>query len=325
MGERQSLQPFSYEPAALGPFDVEIGITHCGICHSDLHLIDNDWGISAYPLVPGHEIVGKVARRGSQVTHLEAGTRVGVGWQRSSCGACEWCRRGAQTCCSQQQATCVGHHGGFANRIVVDSRFAFPIPEALPAETAAPLLCGGATVYTPMRNWARPDSRVGVIGIGGLGHLALQFAHAFGCEVTAFSTSPEKETEAREFGAHNFVVSGGPNGLKPLRGSLDILLTTIPADLNWAEWMQLLRPRGALVFVGASPGAITLAPMGLIMGQNSVTGSAIGDPGGIVEMLDFAARHGIQAKTEVLPLDQVNTALDKVRNNTARYRMVLSV
>ncbi len=195
------LQPFSYEPRELGPFDLEIAISHCGICHSDIHMLDNDWGMSTYPLVPGHEIIGTVRQAGSAVTKFTAGRRVGVGWQRSSCMECEWCVGGMETCCAGQQATCVGHHGGFAEAIRTDSRFAFAIPEDLPSAAAAPLLCGGVTVYTPLRDAVRPSSRVGVIGIGGLGHMAIRFARAFGCEVTAFSTSPAKEEEARRLGA----------------------------------------------------------------------------------------------------------------------------
>ena len=208
MAPRQTLNPFQYEPAGLGPWDVEVAITHCGICHSDIHLIDNDWGISSYPLVPGHEIIGTVEDAGAEVKHLKKGQRVGVGWQRGSCLVCEQCLKGNENLCPENRATCVGNHGGFAERIRVDSRFAFPIPDALASENAAPLLCGGATVYSPLKNYGVvPSMRIGVIGIGGLGHLALQFANAFGCEVTAFSSTPDKEKEAGLFGAHRFIAS----------------------------------------------------------------------------------------------------------------------
>ena len=195
--EEERPQAVRVRARALGPHDVEIRISHCGICHSDVHLVDGDWGMGSYPMVPGHEIVGTVAALGPEVRHLEAGARVGVGWQRGACLACESCGAGDENLCAENEATCVGHHGGFADRIRLDGRFAFPIPEGLASENAAPLLCGGATVYSPLRRWVKPSMRVGVVGIGGLGHLGLQFARAMGCEVTAISSTPDKEAEAR--------------------------------------------------------------------------------------------------------------------------------
>lgn len=188
---RAHLEPFEYEPKPLGADDVEIAISHCGICHSDVHLVDGDWG-DVFPVVPGHEIVGNVVGGSA----FSAGQRVGVGWQRNSCGECEWCAAGEEELCPKNEATCMGSFGGFADRIRVNRRFVFPIPEALPSEVAAPLLCGGVTVYSPLARFAGAGTRVGVIGIGGLGHLALQFAKAMGCEVTAFSRSRDKEAEA---------------------------------------------------------------------------------------------------------------------------------
>src|SRR5512139_2529524 len=208
------LVPFVYDPSPLGPHDVEIRITHCGICHSDVHLVDGDWGVGSYPMVPGHEIVGTVAALGPEARHLETGQRVGVGWQRGACLGCDLCGTGDENLCPRNEATCVDHHGGFADRIRVDGRFAFPIPDALASENAAPLLCGGATVYSPLRRWVKPPMRVGVVGIGGLGHLALQFARAMGCEVTAISSSPDKAAEARGFGAHHFLATREPKGFR---------------------------------------------------------------------------------------------------------------
>ncbi len=319
----QPLRPLRYEPEPLKPYEVEIAVTHCGICHSDIHMIDNDWGISRYPLVPGHEIVGTVAAVGSSVRHLSRGQRVGVGWQSASCMTCEWCVRGDENSCPEQEAVIVGRHGGYASTVHVDGRFAFVIPEGLPSETVGPLLCGGVTVYTPLRADARPWSRVGVIGIGGLGHMALQFARAFGCEVTAFSTSANKSQEARDLGAHNFVLSTDEGAMKRAGGSLDVLVAAATAPLDWAAWLNVLRPHGTLAIVGASPGTVNVAPMEMIVGKKSIRGSAIGNRAAIQEMLGFAARHNIQARTEVLPMSEVNAALDKVRRNQARYRMVL--
>lgn len=322
---KSELRPHAYDPAPLGPYDIEIEITHCGICHSDIHLIDDDWGISEYPLVPGHEVIGIVRQRGSLISEPDLGSRVGVSWQCGSCMQCEWCVAGDEANCPTQVATCVARPGGFARSIRVDGRFAYVIPEPLSSEGAAPLLCGGITVYTPLRNTARPGHRVGVIGIGGLGHLGLRFANAMGCHVTAFSTSPNKREEAKRLGAHEFVVSTDDSAMKAAKQSLDLLLTTVHVDLNWQEWLKLLRPHGTLCFVGASPSAVSIAPMSLIVDDLKVSGSHTGSRHEIREMLGFAARHGIEAQVEVLPLTEVNSALARVRENRARYRMVLAV
>jgi len=318
-----ALTPFDYGPAALGPHDVEITITHCGLCHSDLHLIDNDWQTSQFPLVPGHEIVGTVAEKGSLVTHLDLGVRVGVGWQCGSCLQCEWCERGDENLCADMVETCVARPGGFADRIRIDGRFAFAIPAALSSDVAAPLFCGGITVYSPLRQHARPQSRVGVIGIGGLGHLALRFAHALGCEVTAFSSTAAKEEEARAHGAHHFVSSVDDSALKAQHESLDLIISTVNQSLDWKRYVNALRPDGVLSFVGALAEPLTI-PSGILLARRrSVTGSPIGGRVAMREMLDFAARHGVGAQVETLPMSEVNTALDRLRRNDVRYRFVL--
>lgn len=318
-----SLSPFGYEPAALRGDDVEIEISHCGICHSDLHLIDNDWMTSKYPIVPGHEVIGTVARKGEDVSHLELGTRVGVGWQCGSCLQCEWCERGDENLCANIAETCVGRHGGFADRMIVDGRFAFAIPDALASEVAAPLLCGGITVYSPLRQHARPASRVGVIGIGGLGHLAIRFARAFGCEVTAFSSTADKEAEARSHGAHHFVSSVDDAALKAQRESLDLIVSTVNISLNWKRYVSALRPHGVLSFVGAVAEPISIHTGMLMAKSRSVTSSPIGGRAAMREMLDFAARHEVGAQVETLPMSEVNTALERLRRNDVRYRFVL--
>lgn len=320
---RAALAAFEYAPAELGPYDVELRITHCGICYSDVHLIDNDWGISSYPLVPGHEIVGTVAAKGSRL-RLEVGERVGVGWQRGACLTCEQCLAGRDNDCPQAAPTCVGAHGGFADSIRLDGRFAFRIPEALPSEQAAPLLCAGVTTFAPLRYFdVRPSMRVGVIGIGGLGHLGLQWARAWGCEVTAFSSTPEKEEEARSFGAHRFIASRDPAAMKAAAGSLDFILNTAHGDLDWAAYLGLLRPGGRLSFVGAPPSNLSIHASALF-GRRSVSASLIGDRGTMGEMLEFAVRHGVRAKVEVAPMSAVNDAIARVKANQARYRVVLA-
>jgi uncharacterized zinc-type alcohol dehydrogenase-like protein len=319
------LLPYKYDPGVLHPNEVEIKISHCGVCHSDVHLIDNDWGMSKYPFVPGHEIVGTVVAVGSAVKDRVMGERVGVGWQADSCGICEWCRQGEEHLCAKSQPTCVGRNGGFADKIRVNSRFAIPVPAALESEHVAPLMCGGITVYSPIRNHGvRPSSRVGVIGIGGLGHLGLQFAKAFGAEVTAFSTSKDKEAEARTLGAHHFVNTRDTGALKKVAGSFDLLLSTVSADQDWQAYVAALRPKGTLCIVGASPSPIQVQGFSLIGGQKAISGSPTGSPRDLFEMLDVAARHGVKAITERFTMAKANDAVARVKKNQVRYRAVLA-
>ena len=319
------LLSYKYDPGELAPNDVGVKISHCGVCHSDLHLIDNDWGISKYPFIPGHEIVGTIVEVGSAVRDRKLGERVGIGWQADSCGICEWCRRGEEHLCPHSQPTCVGRNGGYADNIRVNARFAIPVPKVLESENVAPLLCGGITVYAPLRNHlARPASRVGVIGIGGLGHLGLQFANAFGCEVTAFSTSKDKEAEARELGAHNFVNTRATGALKKVANSFDLILSTVSADQDFQSFVAALRPKGTLVVLGASPSPLQIQGFSLISGQKAIAGSPTGSPSDLHEMLDVAARHNIKAITESFAMKDANEAISKVKKNQVRYRAVLA-
>lgn len=319
------LLPYKFDPGEIKPYEVEIKVSHCGLCRSDLHLINNDWGISKYPFIPGHEIVGTVVGVGEHVRSLAPGQRVGVGWQADSCGMCEWCRRGEEQLCAQAQPTCVGHNGGFAEKVRVNSRFAIPLPEALNSETAAPLLCAGITVYTPLRNYGvRPSSRVGVIGIGGLGHLGIQFARVFGAEVTAFSTTKDKESEALELGAHHFVNTRDTGALKKVAGSFDLLISTINEDQDWSAYVNSLRPNGVLCLVGAPSSAMQIQGPALIGGQRAVCGSSTGSPRDLLEMLDVAARHKVKAITETFPMNKAGEAVARFKKNQARYRIVLA-
>jgi uncharacterized zinc-type alcohol dehydrogenase-like protein len=320
------LVSLKYDPGVLEADEVEIKISHCGICHSDIHLINNDWNISKFPFIPGHEIIGTITAVGDNVKLLKAGQRVGVGWQSDSCGVCEWCLQGRQNLCAESQGVCVGRNGGYADSIHVKAAFAIPIPEALESESAAPLLCGGITVYSPIRSHGiNPTSRVGIIGIGGLGHLAVQFARVFGAEVTAFSTSAAKEEEALALGAHSFVNTRETKALKQLAGSFDFILSTINADQDLGAYIAALRPTGTFCYVGVPPNPASLAVFPLIAGVKSITGSPIGSPREIAEMLDVAARHKVKAKTERFALAKVNDAIAKVKKNAVRYRAVLSV
>jgi uncharacterized zinc-type alcohol dehydrogenase-like protein len=319
------LLPLRYDPGELRPQDIEVRITHCGVCHSDLHLIDNDWGVSQYPFIPGHEVVGTVSAAGEAVRHLALGDRVGIGWQADSCGHCEWCRKGEENLCSEALPTCVGRHGGYAEAVRVNARFAVKLPEALDSQDAAPLLCAGITVYQPLRAAGiNPSSRVGVIGIGGLGHLALQFARAFGAEVTAFSTSPDKEAEALEFGAHRFVHSRESKALKAVERTQDLILSTINAAQEWSAYVSALRPHGTLCLVGVPPKPVSLEAFPLIAGARCVRGSNTGSPAHIAEMLDVAARHNVAARAETFRMAEANEAIARLRKNHVHYRAVLA-
>jgi len=318
------LLAFRYDPGELGPQEVEIEITHCGVCHSDLHLIANDWGISQYPFIPGHEIVGSVKSLGADVHSLELGQRVGLGWQSNSCGACEWCTQGMENLCLTAEATCVHRNGGYANQVRANARFVVPIPDAIDSAHAAPLLCAGITAYNPLRtHGVNPSSRVGVVGIGGLGHIAIQFARVFGAEVTAFSTSAAKEEEARALGAHNFVNTRETKAMKEIAASQDLIISTVNADQDWAVFVQALRPTGTLCFVGVPPSPVTTSAFPLITGMRSITGNPTGSPYRLREMLDVAARHGVKAQIESFPMAKANDAIDKVKKNKVRYRAVL--
>lgn len=322
-----TLQPFEFDPAPLGPHDVEIAVTRCGVCHTDLGMIEGTFfGLSSYPLVPGHEVAGRITARGDRVDHLQIGQRVGVGWLCGSCGKCEACRSGDSHLCGGMRGICVGRHGGFAERISVDGRFVVALPDELSDDEAAPLMCAGITAYVPFEERALPPgARVGVIGIGGLGHLAIQFGRAFGCEVTAFSGTPGKEAEARALDAEHFISSRDRGQFAPLAGSFDLLVDTAQGDLPWSKFAGLLRPRGVLWLLGIPQQPLAINAAALMIASRSITGSTIGSPAQMERMMRMAAAQGIHAVTESMPLDDVNAAIARVRAGRPRYRMVLAV
>jgi uncharacterized zinc-type alcohol dehydrogenase-like protein len=320
----QPLEPYRYLPKELGPNDVEIAVTHCGMCHTDLHLTNNDFGISTYPLVPGHEIIGHVSALGSAVQALTMGQRVGVGWLAGACFACDQCDAGHDNTCPRGQPTCVGHEGGYATHVRVDGRLAFPIPDALPSEAAAPLFCGGIAVFAPLLRYANGVSRVGVIGIGGLGHLGLQYARALGCHVIAFSTSADKASEAQRFGAHEFVNTSARGALQNHASTCDLLLSTVSTDIAWKEYLPLLRPGGMLVILGVPNRDVQFAALPLILARQSIVMSPVGSRSEIKAMLDFSARHRIFPQVEVFPMKEVNAVFERLAANQVRYRAVLT-
>jgi uncharacterized zinc-type alcohol dehydrogenase-like protein len=318
------LEPFSFEPGDLGPEEVEIRVTHCGICHSDLSMLDNEWGISKYPFVPGHEAVGTVVALGEGAKGLKVGQRVGVGWSAHSCLACPQCLSGDHNLCPHNVATIIGRHGAFADRVRVQWAWARPLPDALDSVTTGPLMCGGITVFAPFLQHKVPSTaRVGVAGIGGLGHLALQFANKWGCEVHAFTTSDSKEAEAHKIGAHHVHNTKRPGALKKIAGSLDLIVCTVNVPIDVPGFLDALAPKGVLHVVGAVPEPMPVPASGLIGGRKSVSGSPTGGPAAIDRMLAFSARHGIAPIIETFPLSKVNDAFEHLRAGKARYRIVL--
>lgn len=318
------LKPFEYDPGPLGDEDVEIQVEYCGICHSDLSMLHNEWGLSQYPLVPGHEVVGTIAATGKAVKRLQQGQRVGLGWYSSSCMTCEWCLSGNHNLCLTAEGTIVGRYGGFADKVRAHENWATPLVEGLDPAKVGPLFCGGITVFNPIVQLGiKPTDRIGVIGIGGLGHMALRFLRAWGCDVTAFSTSPDKEAEARELGANHFINSRDPQALQSIANSFDAIISTVNADLDWVTYIATLRPKGRLHFVGVAPSPVASQVFPLIAAQKSISGSPLGSPTVVAQMLDFAARHQIEPITEIYAFDQVNDALARLESGKARYRIVL--
>jgi len=324
---KQPLEPFDYDPGPLGSEEVEVAVEHCGLCHSDLSVLNNEWGFSTYPLVPGHEAIGRVVALGANAKGLKIGQRVGVGWTAGTCGCCRPCLSGDQHLCSTNNvATILRHHGGFAERVRAQWPWAIPLPDGLDPREAGPLLCGGVTVFAPLKVFnVRPTARVGVVGIGGLGHLGLKFARAWGCEVVAFTSDPAKAEEAKGFGAHAVVGSRSADDLARLKGSLDLVLVTANAPLDWSALIATLKPHGRMHVVGAVLEPIPISAFALMAGQRSVSGSPTGSPTTIAEMLEFSARHGILPQTEHFPIDRVNEALAHLDAGKARYRIVLDI
>ena len=320
----QALEPFTYTLGPLGPDEVDIQVESCGICHSDVSMLGNDWGQTTYPFVPGHEIVGRITAAGDAVRHLSVGQRVGMGWFAGSCMSCRTCMSGQHHLCAGAEQTIVGRHGGFADRVRGKGHWAFPLPDGVEAASAGPLFCGGITVFGPIVAFdVKPTDRVGVVGIGGLGHLALQFLNKWGCEVTAFTSSAGKQAEALALGAHRAVDTRDSAALAGLASAFDFILVTVNVPLDWDAYIAALAPRGRLHFVGAVLEPVPVAAFSLIGRQRSVSGSPLGSPATVSAMLDFCARHAIRPQAEYFPLAKVNDALEHLRAGKPRYRIVL--
>lgn len=318
------LEPFEYELDDIGESEVDVEVESCGICHSDLSMLASAWGRTPFPLVPGHEIVGRIVETGNSVTHLRVGDRVGVGWHSGYCMTCAECLSGHHNLCRDAVATIIRHHGGFADLVRVHGASAVKLPDGISAGSAGPLLCGGTTVFHPLiQHKLPPGASVAVIGVGGLGHLALQFAKAWECEVTAFTSSEEKKKEALNFGADETLDSLDLDAIGNAKGRFDLIISTVNVGLDWNAYLSTLKPRGILHFVGAVMEPVSFSLMPLIVGQKSISASPVGSPATIVRMLDFAANHGIAPVTEHFPMERVNEAMDRLRSGKARYRIVL--
>ena len=318
------LRPFEYDPGPLKPDEVELDVRYCGICHSDLSMIDNEWGMTQYPLVPGHEVVGRIARVGERVRHVAVGQTVGLGWHAGYCNECAPCHSGDHNLCASAQATIVGHFGGFADSVRAAANSVVPIPDGVDPESAGPLFCGGITVFNPLVQFdIKPTDKVAVIGIGGLGHMALLFLNAWGCEVTAFTSSEAKKNEALSLGAHHTLDSRDQAAIEAAAGRFDFVISTVNVKLDWNLYLGTLKPRGRLHFVGATLEPLDINAFSLLMGQRSVSGSAVGSPATMVRMLEFSRLHNIRPVIEKFSFDDVNEAIARLRNGAAHYRIVL--
>jgi uncharacterized zinc-type alcohol dehydrogenase-like protein len=319
-------QPMVLETIDLGPLgadDVEVAVEHCGLCHSDLSVFSNEWGNAQFPAVLGHEVIGRVTAVGANTKGITVGQRVGVGWFSGSDMCCRQCLSGNHHLCPNGQATIIGHRGGFASHVRAHWAWTIALPDNLNLADAGPLLCGGITVFNPLAMHAKPTDRVGIIGIGGLGHMAVKFAAAYGCDVTAFTSSESKFDEARGFGANHVVSSRDSTTIKKLAGSFDMLISTVNVTLDWDAMIGALAPDGRLHVVGAVLEPIPVAAFALIGAQRTVSGSPTGSPVAIATMLDFAARHNIAPQNEHFPMSKINDAFARLESGKARYRIVL--
>jgi uncharacterized zinc-type alcohol dehydrogenase-like protein len=320
-----ALEPYQFDAGELQPHQVELKVEYCGLCHSDVSVINNEWNSSIYPVVAGHEIIGTITQLGSEAKGLTVGQRVGLGWTAESCQACDPCVSGQQVLCTGgSTATIVGHAGGFADKVRAGWQWIIPLPENLDPESAGPLLCGGITVFDPLlQHQIQATHHVGVIGIGGLGHMAIKLLKAWGCEITAFTSSLDKSDELKAMGADHIVNSRDTDAIKAQYGKFDLLLSTVNVTLNWASFIQTLAPHGTLHMLGLVLEPLKINTGSLIGGSKSVTGSPTGSPAALRQLLKFAARKNIAPQIEVFPMSQLNQALLHLHSGKARYRIVL--
>jgi uncharacterized zinc-type alcohol dehydrogenase-like protein len=331
----QPLGPFDLQRRTPGTSDVEIEILYCGVCHSDIHTARNEWGGTIYPVVPGHEIVGKVTAIGSDVKNHKVGDTVGVGCMVDSCGTCgnceedleQFCEKGMSgTYSSYLQDKKTVTYGGYSTSIVVTEKFVLKVSDKLPLKGVAPLLCAGITTYSPLRHWkVKKGDKVAVVGLGGLGHMAVKLASAMGAEVTMLSRSPEKAKDADKLGAHHFELTTDPENMKRLKGTYDLIIDTVSASHDYSAYLNLLRTDGVMVLLGVPPTPEQIHATSLIFGRKSLAGSLIGGIKETQEMLDFCAEHGIVSDVEIIPMDKINEAYERTIAGDVHYRFVIDM
>jgi uncharacterized zinc-type alcohol dehydrogenase-like protein len=329
------LRPFDFERRALRSKDVLIDILYCGICHSDLHVVRDEWGRSIYPIVPGHEIVGRVVEKGKRARRFKKGDVAAVGCYVDSCRKCSNCKHGLQQYCTGGLVlTYNGYEkdgetitrGGYSTKIVVDEDYVLKVPSKLPLEKVAPLLCAGITTYSPLRYWKiGKGDKVAVLGLGGLGHMAVKFASAFGAKVTVLSRSPNKQRDAKLMGATDFAITSDAEKMKTLSNHFDFLIDTVSATHDFDFYLGLLRTNGVMICVGLPSGEEQLSPFNLVLGRRSIAGSLIGGLPETQEMLNYCGRHNITADVEVIPIQKVNHAYRRILQSDVRYRFVIDL
>ena len=325
--------PWDLERRSVGLKDVEIEILYCGVCHSDLHQVKNEWGNATYPLVPGHEIVGRVSKVGSDVKKFKAGDLAGVGCLVDSCRICENCKEGLEQYClngmtgtynSKEQDHKTITYGGYSRMIVTTEDFVLHISDKLPLQNVAPLLCAGITTYSPLRHWkVGKGHKLAVVGLGGLGHMAVKFGVSFGAEVTVLSTSPSKKEDAQKLGAHKFVVTKDPEQLKQVQSYFDFIIDTVSAPHDYSQYLGLLKTNGVQICVGAPPTPAEVHVFNLIMGRKSLVGSLIGGLPETQEMLDYCAKHNIVSDIELINIQDIHSAYDRMVKGDVKYRFVI--
>ncbi len=330
-----TLGPWNFERRAVGPKDIQIEIQYCGVCHSDLHQVRNEWGGSIYPMVPGHEIVGRITRIGANVKKFNVGELAGVGCLVDSCRTCENCREGLEQYClngnsptynGREQDKKTPTYGGYSKMIVADEEFVLHISEKLPLQNVAPLLCAGITTYSPLKYWkVGKGHKLAVLGLGGLGHMAVKFGVSFGAEVTMLSTSPSKKEDAQKLGAHNFVLTKDPEQLKKVQGSFDFIIDTVSAPHDYNQYLGLLKTNGIHICVGAPPTPAQIHAFSLIGGRKSIAGSLIGGLPETQEMLDYCAQHQIVSDIEMIRIQDIHSAYDRMLRGDVKYRFVIDL
>jgi uncharacterized zinc-type alcohol dehydrogenase-like protein len=332
---KASLEPHSFQRREPGDHDVLIDIQYCGICHSDIHQARDEWGGSIFPMVPGHEIAGVVSRVGSKATRYKVGDKVGVGCFVDSCRDCKSCSEGLEQYCEHGMTLTYNGlekdgktptQGGYSTQIVVDENYVLRIPPNLPLDRAAPLLCAGITLYSPLRHWnAGPGKKVAIIGLGGLGHMGVKIASALGAEVTVLSHSLQKQEDGKRMGAKHFHATSDPKTFETLKGSFDLIVNTVSVPMDWSRYLNLLKRDGTMVVVGVPEKPVELGPFPLIAGRRSLAGSLIGGIQETQEMLDFCGKNGISCDIELIPVQKVNEAYERVVKSDVRYRFVIDM